>query len=131
MPSSLIVEVSRRATRALDLGKGMFFDADAMAVLAECGALDAIQSASSQYLKERAAERLEERSTARRSVARRNFAPAEVEAKPFQIRRRPDLRLVGAEAGRNELPPREDEAELLARVKRKLTAPPRSKLKPK
>lgn len=43
MASSQIVEFSRRITRQLDLGNGMFFDADMLRVLAECGAVELIQ----------------------------------------------------------------------------------------
>lgn len=91
--SSLIVELSRRVTRTLDLGKGMFFDPDAMAVLVECGAVELIQKGAVDNLKERAAERLKARearsySTApefvaeehERPAAHRNRAPGQ---KPF------------------------------------------------
>lgn len=91
MASSLIVELSQRVTRTLDLGKGMFFDADAMAVLVECGAVELIQKGAVDNLKERAAERLKAReargySTApvedrAEPAARRNRSPGQ---KPFR-----------------------------------------------
>jgi hypothetical protein len=116
MKTSLVVEISRRATRALDLGKGMFFDSEAMCVLAECGALDAIQSAASQHLKERASERLEAR-TSQRSAARRDHTrPAT--GKSFQPRRPAQLRLVEAE----ESAPGED---AFRRARRMLEKPKR------
>lgn len=120
MKSSLIVEISRRATRALDLGKGMFFDADAMAVLAGCGALDAMQSAASEYLKERASERLEARHSAQRSAARRNAPPAQ---RTFQPRQAPRLQLVDSEPVRGE--PNSNVSESFKRALRMLEKPKR------
>lgn len=77
MASSQIVEISRRITRQLDLGKGMFFDADMLRVLAECGAVELIQKVTSDHLRERAAEQLKAREPQSDLPNSRRHRPAE------------------------------------------------------
>jgi hypothetical protein len=120
MASSLIIELSRRITRQLDLGKGMFFDADAMAVLAECGALELIQKAAADHLRERAAERLKARepealpASRRRPGERRTYDPRRTGGSDF-FEAEPRSPLGAGESG----------AEALARAQRILQNPSR------
>ena len=114
--SALTVQLSRRITRQLDLGKGMFFDADAMGVLAECGALDLIQKRASDYLKARVAARREacEESEVQRFTTAGHAAPAGT--------RHTRLRLVNgsSEDAHAKTGTAVEANEALARVRRKL-----------
>lgn len=49
-----LVNIARKLNRQLQLDKGMFFNADDLALLAAIGVNDVIQQKSSEYLKEQA-----------------------------------------------------------------------------
>jgi hypothetical protein len=123
MASSKIVEISRRITRQLDLGKGMFLDADALAVLTECGAVELIQKAASDHLREVVAERLKAKEPEDLPARRRRPG----ERKSFGTRAR------GGSDFFEETPlshgggraPGESGKEALARVQRMLDGPSR------
>jgi len=126
MASSLIVELSQRVTRTLDLGKGMFFDADAMAVLVECGAFELIQKAAAEHLKERIADRQREPAAAagepddyQEPAGHRNRGPGH---KPFGGSSARKPRSIGASTEFESAD--ESGKEVLARVRRKLENPP-------
>lgn len=123
MASSKIVEISRRITRQLDLGKGMFFDADALAVLTECGAVELIQKAASDHLKELVAERLKAKEPDDLPIARRH-RPAE--RRPLGSRRTGGSDFFeGEPLSPNGSPaPGESGAEALARAQRMLASGP-------
>ena len=52
--STELVNIARKLNRQLDLGKGMFFNAEALALLAAIGVNDVIQQKSAEYLREQA-----------------------------------------------------------------------------
>ena len=109
--SALVVQLSRRVSRQLELGKGMFFDAAALDALAECGAWDHVHKAAGEYQRDEAAKRRVEREEreAERSPNRRGATPGE--RRTFSRGQDPGLRLVA---------PGEDVSELSQQVRRML-----------
>ena len=125
--SGLIVQLSRRISRQLELGKGMFFDSAAMEEMAAAGVWDVAHKCAGDRQREEAVRRRAE-SEAREAerygqpAISRGATPGE--RRTFARRRAHGLHLVDPDQGQWAQRPAEDDvSEVLARVRRKLGMP--------
>lgn len=132
MASPLIVHISRRILRQLQLGKGMFFDAEMMDELAACGIWDLAHQKAAELQKAEADRRRQEREE-QREAAREGHGGARSRRGVFGRSIRPSQRgAVAADADDQDLEgdlrkerAREDVNQVIARVRRNLRMPPR------